>query len=148
MRIVKRNPTHWYWLMRSGCMVMLSIPFRLLPRSKQRRRIIFYDQMNGNVKAFVDYLISQAPQQYELYFLAMPPQQRTYPILPTGVRRLSPLRFWDMIMVARADCIITNFGVETLVYYQWFTNLLFVNVWHGVGFRNHTPNDFRLYKGY
>lgn len=152
MRIVKKDPRHWYYLIHSGINVWLSSPFRVLKKKRSKRRIVFYDQMNGNAKALAEYLIKNAPDEYEMFFLAFPPNQamysQEYSRVPKQIKRLSPLKLRDMIEVAKTDFIITNYGVETLVYYQWLTDIVFINLWHGMGYRDHQPEDFVLFKGY
>ncbi len=150
MRVNKKDPKHWYLLARSGANVVLSVPFRLFRKRGGKKRIVFYDQMNGNVEAFVQYLEKNAPDEYELYFLAFPEHHKLFPIAeqhPT-MQTLSMLRFRDMVKVAQADAIITAFGIETLVYYQKLTDIKFIDVWHGVPYRGYTPQFFSKYMGY
>jgi CDP-glycerol glycerophosphotransferase len=150
MRINKKSPTHWYYLARSGINVFLSVPFRPLGRRAGKKRIVFYDQMNGNIEAFVRYLVQHAKDDYELYYLAFPPHHRIFPLkrTDTGVQPLSMLRLRDMVKVARADAVITAFGIETLEYYQKFTDIKFIDVWHGLPFRGYTAENFRRFKNY
>lgn len=144
MKVNRRDPKHWYWLLRSGMNVVVSSPFRLAPRRHKRPRIVFYDQMNGNTKAFVSYL-QENNKKVDMYFLAFPEFQELYKNehdLPT----LSPLRLRDMIKVARSDAVITNFGTQTVVFYTWLTNLPFIDVWHGIPiFKGFVPKDFNSF---
>src|SRR5690606_5029853 len=61
---------------------------------------------------------------------------------------LSPLNIMDMAKVARSDAIITNFGIQTLVFYTYLTKIKFINVWHGVGWKGHSPEEFKFLKRY
>lgn len=146
MRIDRRNPIHWYYLIRSGVNVIASAPFRALRYHQDKPRIIFYDQMNGNAKALADYLLQYKPEEFDLYFLAFPPMHQVFPVDSHHIKPISMLRFRDMITTASAAAVITPTDIDTLVYYQRFTNIPFVNVWHGIGFRDHMPDDFRHFR--
>lgn len=113
----------------------------MFKKRSSRPQIVFYDQMNGNVKAFVDY-VQEAHKDADMYFLSFPEFQELYKdehTLPT----LSPLKLRDMIKVAQSDAVITNFGTQTMVYYTWLTKIPFIDVWHGIPiFKGFVPQDF------
>lgn len=121
--------------------VVVSSPFRLFRRRSGRPHIVFYDQMNGNVKAFVEYMQESHPD-VDMSFLSFPEFRELYKHehkLPT----LSPLKLRDMIKVAQCDAVITNFGTQTMVYYTWLTDIPFIDVWHGIPiFKGFVPEDF------
>lgn len=129
MKIDKDNPKHWYYLIRSALNVFLSMPFRLF-KSKNESVVVFYYQMHGNSKAISDYIGSHN-KQIKQYFLAFPEYQSIYKGRH-NLETLSPLRFRDMIKVAKSDVIITNYGAQTLIYLAKLTSIKFVDVWHGL----------------
>jgi len=130
MKVDKNNTGHWLLLIMSALFIFASMPFRLLPKDKKRKRVIFFYQMHGNSRHLSDY-IAQHDDSIEMYFLAFPEYLKIYEgqqDLPT----LNMLSFRDMIKVARSDAIITNYGALTLIYYAKYTNIKFVDVFHGI----------------
>src|SRR5690606_37098231 len=52
MKIDKRNPLHWWYLVLSGCWAMLAIAARpLLPRRKPHRVLLYGHKLGGNLLA-------------------------------------------------------------------------------------------------
>lgn len=148
MKIHKTNARHWYYLVHSGLNVVGSSLFRRLkPKNRSKKVLVFYDQMNGNSKAFVDYL-GKFKDEYEIYYLAFPEFQKIFPVSFDYVQTLNPLKFKDMVKVAQADAIIGNFGLQTLIFYQTLTDIKFIDVWHGVPYKGFTPKDFAFLNRY
>ncbi len=109
--------------------MFLALPFRLF-KKKNSKRVVFFYQMHGNSRMLSDYLAEHEPS-IEMYFLAFPEYLKVYEgkqDLPT----LSMIRFRDMIKVAQADVIITNYGALTLIYLAKLTSIKFVDTFHGI----------------
>lgn len=134
-------------MVRSGVNILLTIPLRVKRKKNEKPRIVFYDQMNGNVKAFVDFL-ERHKNKYEFYYLAYPEYHRSFPIEHSFVRPLSPLRLRDVMKVVQADVVITNYGLQTMLLILKLTNIKFVDVWHGIPYKGFTPSDFFFLNDY
>ena len=148
MRIDIKDPKHWYLLIVSGLAILCSIPFRWIrPRHKEKKTLVFYDQLNGNSKAFLDYL-GDYQEEYEMYFVALPKYLDAFPAEYSYVSALSPLRLRDMIKVAQSDVCITNFGLQTMLLFLYLTNIAFVDVWHGISYKGFDEKDFFFLKKY
>jgi CDP-glycerol glycerophosphotransferase (TagB/SpsB family) len=148
MRINRKEPKHWYYLVRGSLNLFISMPFRIFRNKKKKKQIVFYDQMNGNTKSFVEYLLQQKSNEYDIYYLAFPEMQRIFSSVPIGTKRLNPLKFLDMLTVSQSDVVISAFKPDMLVFYQFFTSIKFVDIWHGVPYRGYTENHFRDFKRY
>ena len=138
MKVDKNKLLHWVLLIISAANIFISMPFRLF-KKRDKNRVVFFYQIDGNVKAFVDYIQSNSKIGVEAFFLAFPEYLGAYKgkhNLPT----LNMLSLRDMIKVARSDVVITNYGALTLRYYAKFTGIKFVDVWHGLPMlKNQTP---------
>lgn len=137
MKVDKDNPKHWLLLILSGLIVFAAMPFRVF-RDKSKKRVVFFYQMHGNSKALAEY-IEQHDETIERYFLAFPQYLKIYEgkqDLPT----LSMLSLRDMIKVAQCSVLVTNYEILTLLYFAKFTNIKFVDTWHGIPMlKNQTP---------
>ena len=143
MKIDKKNPRHWFYLIRSGLYAFLSLTVRPFRRGKKRRVILYGHKLNGNLKAFADYYATRK-NNFELYFITLDPNY--YAQLNKenpSVEVLSMGKFRDMIKVAQSSVIITDHGLHTLAIYLKLTNIKFVDVWHGIGFKGEEAEGFR-----
>lgn len=147
MKINKKNPSHWIKLVISGINIVATAPLSFIPKNKRVKRVIFYDQMNGNSKAFSLYLRQNRPD-VEQYYLAFPDYHKLYPYKDHYVKPLNMLNIIDMAKVARSNAIITNFGIQTLVLYTYLTKIPFIDVWHGVPYKGFVPKDFSFLRRY
>ena len=123
-------------LLFSAALICIAAPFRLF-KSKKSKRVVFFYQMHGNALALSDY-ISENDQSIEAYFLAFPQYLKIYKDkqdLPT----LNMFSLKDMIVVAKSDVIVTNYGALTLVLLAKLTNIKFVDVFHGILFLKFAP---------
>lgn len=129
MKIDKDNPRHWLILITSALFVFAAIQFRIF-RNRKQKSIVFFYQMHGNSQALMEY-IQKNDDTIKMYFLAFPEYLSIYDgkqPLPA----LNMLNFFDMIKVAQSDAIITNYGALTLIYFAKFTNIKFVDTFHGI----------------
>ncbi len=129
MHVNKSKLWHWILLLWSAALVFLAIPFRVF-RNKKQKSVVFFYQMHGNSKALADY-IQEHDSSIKAYFLAFPEYLKIYEDKHT-LPSLSMLSFRDMIKVAQCDVLVTNYGPLTLVYLARFTNIKFVDVFHGI----------------
>lgn len=133
----KTNPRHILLLMISTFFLFLSIPLRKL-KSRDKKRIVFYYQMHGNSKALAEALQKKFPQ-YELLYLAYPKYRKIYSS-QHALKTLNPLNFFDMVKAAQSDVVVTNYEAHNLVYFAKYTDIKFVDVWHGLPMlKNQTP---------
>ncbi len=54
----------------------------------------------------------------------------------------------DMLLVGRCSAMITDHGLHAMRPFISMTNILFIDVWHGIPFKGFIPDDFRLQHRY
>lgn len=145
MKVERDKLLHWLLLLISGMNILIAIPFRLL-KKKDTKRVVFYYQMHGNNKALADY-IAENDKSIEMYFLAFPEYIKIYQG-KHNLRSLNMLNPFDMIKVAQSDVVVTNYGALTLVYLAKFTNIKFVDVWHGLPMLKNQTSKIMNYLNY
>lgn len=140
MKIDKSNPMHWVVLAISGLFVWLSIVARwLLGPSRKNTVVLYGHKYSGNLRALADHC-SAHHSDMPMYFLTL--DGLYYKELRTaGIKVLSMTSLKDMVRVARSQVIITDHGLHTLVWYRAFTNIKFVDVWHGIPYKGFVPAD-------
>lgn len=146
MKIDRRNPEHLRALAVSAAYSSAGVVLRPFIKRKNdsTRRIIFYGHtLNGNLKAFYDFLLQQ--QDYEPYFLAL--DVHYYKRLRDSSNNpetiLNALSFKDMMTVAKADAFITSHGIHLFSPFRALTDMKFIDVWHGVSYKGFGKNDFK-----
>ena len=151
MKIDKRNYRHWYILICSGIFALIGVVLRPFRRRREPLVVLYGHKLNGNLKAFADYLQHSSANQgkYTVAYATLDPQY--YPEVKAqnpNMEILSMRSLEDMIKISRASVIITSHGLHTLVLLKALTNIKFVNVWHGIGWKGHNPKEFSFLKGY
>lgn len=150
MKVRRTNPDHLVALAASASFSLLAALFRpIIKRKKRDKIIIFYGHtLNGNLKAFFDYLIKQ--EYFHPYFLAL--EKKYYKNLkkkaedPTTI--LSALSVKDMLLVARADVFITSHGLHLFTILKKLSNIKYVDVWHAVSYKGFSAYNFRRHHSY
>ncbi len=145
MKIDKKNPKHIKALLISGTFSLLGASMRpiLKLRKNKKKNIIFYGHtLNGNLKAFYDYLLEK--KGYNPYFLVL--DQAYYYTLKSSADYpetvLNALSLADMLKVAKADAFITSHGLHLLNPLRSFTNIKFIDVWHAVSYKGFGYKEF------
>jgi CDP-glycerol glycerophosphotransferase (TagB/SpsB family) len=54
----------------------------------------------------------------------------------------------DMLLVGRCCAMITDHGLHAMRPFISLTNILFIDVWHGIPFKGFVPDDFRVQHRY
>ena len=146
MKIDRRNPKHWRYLLQSGLYTLLAIPLRYLFKRKTSRPlvILYGHKLNGNLLALYRY-VNEHQQPWETRFLTLDPD---YARERSDLNPLLALRLRDMIRVAMADCIVTDHGLHAMFPLLYLTNIRFADVWHGVPFKGFVPASFRVQHRY
>jgi CDP-glycerol glycerophosphotransferase (TagB/SpsB family) len=146
---VKRENPAVRW--RTTLFILLAVCLRRL-RSRKRKRVVLYGpKYNGNSRAFAEYLQRSGANEgyYEVVYATSDPQYYRE-LLDSGdsVEVLSTQKFRHMMKIGRADAIITTHDMGDIVLLQKLTNVQCINVWHGIGWKGHVPEDFLFLKDY
>lgn len=143
MKIDRRNPMHWWLLLRSACWVLLAIIARLFRRQGGKRVVLLYGhKLGGNLLALHAGLLA-SPDEWDVAFLTLDPAYKRE-LEARGVRTVCASQVESVAWLARADAIVADHGLHTLVGLMHASNLRFFDVWHGIPFKGFDADDFRV----
>lgn len=129
MKVDKKNPWHWAILLISAGLLIIAIPARLLPPRKKRTVVLYGHKLNGNLLPFYEL----EDLEIDFYYLSL--DQEYLKTLTGKARILNGLKYTDLIILARANAIITDHGLHHFVMLKMLTNCKFIDVWHGVPYK-------------
>lgn len=148
MKIDKHKPLHWLLLLQQGLYTLIAIGLRhITPRPNKPVVVLYGHQLSGNLKALYEQWELTHKSQFEMYFLSLDPGYPTY-LEAQGVNVLRCSRLRDMIKVGRCSAIITDHGLHAMQPLIRLTNIMFIDVWHGIPFKGFIPSDFRVQHQY
>lgn len=146
MKIDKSRASHWLFLGVFTVNAFLALLLRWLLRGVRRDQVILYGhKLNGNLKAIQDR--ARAGEGPPMYFLTMDPayyrvlRQQGAPVL----LGLNPLH---MFRLARACALVSDHGLHSLEMFLRWSDLPFIDVWHGIPFKGFDGDDFRVQHRY
>jgi CDP-glycerol glycerophosphotransferase (TagB/SpsB family) len=148
MKLDKLQPLHWLYLLMFSINTLLAMLARLLWRGRDRRNIaiLYGHKLNGNLKAILDYS-NDANPRVQLYFLTMDPMYYRQ-LRRQGQPVLLALNPFDMLKLVFAYAIISDHGLHILILLLKYTDLRFIDVWHGIPFKGFDGDDFRVQHQY
>lgn len=147
MKIDKRNPRHWLYLVRFSVNILCGVLFRWLAGSQNTRLVLYGHKLNGNLKALYDHLVTAEATRFDVRYLVVDPVY-CRKLETAGVHVLNALRMRDCVAVCRAACVVTDHGPHALYFLQRTTSVKFVDVWHGIPFKGFDREDFHWLHGY
>ncbi|RLA45379.1 MAG: CDP-glycerol--glycerophosphate glycerophosphotransferase [Gammaproteobacteria bacterium] len=148
MKIDKRNPHHWLLLLQQSLYTLVAICARYVTRKPTKRLVVLYGhQLSGNLKALYDEWQLTRTEDFDCYFLSLDAQY-SQKLRAEGVNVLQCSKLRDMLRVGRCDAIITDHGLHAMGPLVRLTNILFIDVWHGIPFKGFTEETFRVQHRY
>lgn len=148
MKVDKFNFQHWALLAKQAIFTWLVILYRLfIQRPKKPIVALYGHQFAGNLKALYETWETEFQSTFSFYFLTLDDDQATQ-LARRKVRALSCSRLRDMLVLAKASAVITDHGLHTMTPLLRFTNIKFIDVWHGIPFKGFIPKDFKLQHRY
>jgi CDP-glycerol glycerophosphotransferase len=149
MKVDKKNPRHWFYLLRSGIYVLVAITWRMVSKreSDPKRVVLYGHKFNGNIKALADYCRTIEPN-FTLYFATLDPVYYEEIADEKSIIPLSLNRFRDVLVIGKSDVIVTDHGLHTLVFLLKLTSIKFADVWHGIAYKGFTAKDFNFMHPY
>lgn len=145
MKINRRDPRQLSTLALSVITSGFAVVVHWLMRPNQNKKtIIFYGHtLNGNLKAFFDFL--EREKEYRVFFLVLDDKYRSKLIgsgFPVG-KLLYALSIKDMYRVGHANAFITSHGLHFFSIIRRFSNIKFFDVWHGIPYKGFDVDDLR-----
>lgn len=147
MKIDKRNPRHWLLLFLQGLYSLPVIFLRLVNKREDPVIILYGHQLSGNLRALYREHHENPTTAIQLYFLCLDPKYCTE-LEHEGVSVLRCNRFRDMLKLARCQALVSDHGLHALLPLLHFTDIRFIDVWHGIPFKGFIPESFSLQHKY
>lgn len=148
MKIDRRKPRHWLYLLLMGLNVVAAIVLRpLLHRRRSGKVLLYGHKRNGNLLAIHEWVLQHRPQGLDLYYLTMDPayyQQLRREGVPCVLAIAPSAIGW----LATADAIVSDHGLHAMRFMLGTTDMKFFDVWHGIPFKGFDADDFRLQHRY
>ncbi|MCP5003997.1 MAG: CDP-glycerol--glycerophosphate glycerophosphotransferase [Planctomycetes bacterium] len=105
--------------------------------------ILYGHKLNSNLKGIYDYSTSSKYDQINVYYLTMDPAYYRE-LKACGVNALLATKLSTALFLANTRCIVSDHGLHLLIILLKFSNIKFVDVWHGIPFKGFDPDDFRI----
>lgn len=142
MKINKKNLFHWLYLLWVGLVIVLFLPFRLVRNKKNKIVLLYGHKLHGNLNAIYEYSLKNKEiiQDIKIFFLTIDPKY--FHEIQDKDHILFALNPFDLQKVVLANCIISDHGLHVFQLLLKFTNIKFVDVWHGIPFKGFIPADF------
>lgn len=148
MKIDKGDPGHWLILLRQGLYTLLAICARHLQAKPRGPVVVLYGhQLSGNLKALYEKWQHSYTDAFDCYFLSLDPRYGKI-LKSEGVNVLRCGNLRDMLLVGRCSAIITDHGLHAMSPFISLTNILFIDVWHGIPYKGFIPDNFRVQHRY
>ena len=149
MKIDKKNPKHWLYLLRSIIYISFSILLRAFWHRKGQNRITLYGhKYNGNLKTFADYALEK--NKYTISFATLDPEYYAELLKSNlDVEILYLQSFKDVLKISKSVAIITDRWAPTLSPFIYLRIIPFFDVWHGIQiFKKFKQDELDMYKKY
>ena len=148
MKIDTKNPFHWLYLVIFSLNTLAAAILRPFVRRKSGGLVLLYGhKLNSNLKAVYDFSRNSGENGPALCFLTIDPGY--YRELKTAGERViiatNPL---NIIIISRCDVIVSDHGLHALKILLRWSDIRFVDVWHGIPFKGFDADDFRTQHAY
>lgn len=150
MKIDKNNPRHWFYLLLMGVNAVMAVVLRPLLHQKNQKpkQVLLYGhKLNGNLLAIHNHLCEHAGAEFDVAFLTM---DKAYyrQLQAEGINCVLATRPQAIKRLSTVDAIISDHGLHCLSVLINTTDIKFIDVWHGFGFKGHEWRDFRVLRRY
>jgi len=148
LKIDKRNLKHWLLLAQQAIFTTAAIALRPFNRKPETPLVLLYGhQLSGNLKALYEEWQRRYTGELSMHFLSLDPAYGSQ-LEQQGTNVLRCNRFSDMLALTKASVIITDHGLHAMQPLLQFTDITFIDVWHGIPFKGFVPDDFRTQHRY
>lgn len=142
MKVDRNNPRHWIILFTSAILLIFALPWRLIPNRKKKIVILYGHKLNGNLLPFYEL------NDKKLEFFYMSLDREYLESLHGRPRILNGIKYKDLIMLARADVMITDHGLHHFAMLKKLTACRFIDVWHGIPYKGFGLKNFPSIRDY
>ncbi len=135
-------------LAKQAVFTLLVMALRPFSRRPATPMVVMYGhQLSGNLKALYEEWQRSFTQSFSLHFLSLDPDYSAK-LEQEGVNVLRCNRLRDMLALRKTTVMITDHGLHAMTPLVRFTDIKFIDVWHGIPFKGFVPDDFRLQHRY
>jgi CDP-glycerol glycerophosphotransferase len=140
LKIERDNPTHWVYAAAFAITLVLVVILRPFHRRRGRPLVLLYGhKLNGNLLA-----LHRGLEETELDFAYLTMDARYHRSLRAeGIPNLLAYSWTGFTSLLRAWCVVTDHGPQLMAWLPLLTDLVFVDVWHGIPFKGWTASDFK-----
>jgi CDP-glycerol glycerophosphotransferase (TagB/SpsB family) len=144
MKIDKYNFSHWVLLTRLFIVALAATIIR--PFVKKHSLALFYGhKLNGNLLG----IFNQATSKSHINAIFMSMDNKYIDLLhKDNIRAINCTKLNSIITIASAKVIITDHGLHALLFFKYFSDAKFIDVWHGIPYKGFDKNDFKLQHTY
>lgn len=150
MKIDRKRPSHWLYLVLAGVHALLARVLRKLlrPGVGSRPLILLYGhKLNGNLLALYRQLRNGVPMVWRPVFLTLDPAYYKH-LRAQGVDCALVTRPSSVNLLVHAAAMVTDHGLHSLQVLLGKSGLRFFDVWHGIPFKGFNADDFRIQHRY
>jgi CDP-ribitol ribitolphosphotransferase len=148
LKIDTKNPFHWLYLIVFSLNTLAAATLRPFVRRKSGGLVLLYGhKLNSNLKAVYDFSRISGESGPDLCFLTIDPAC-SRELKTAGERVLLATNPMNIIKIAGCDVIVSDHGLHALKILLRFSNIRFVDVWHGIPFKGFDADDFRTQHDY
>lgn len=147
MKIDKKKPEHWWFLLKFGLYSLVGLVLRVFVNKKNKVVFLYGHKLNGNLSALYDYHTKNGSSEIDLYFLTMDPAYWSE-LEGRGVNVELVSRPSFITKLAHCSCVISDHGLHSFVIALWLSDIKFVDVWHGIPFKGFDREDFKVQRKY
>jgi CDP-glycerol glycerophosphotransferase len=148
LKIDTKNPFHWLYLVVFSLNTLVAAILRPFVRRKSGGLVLLYGhKLNSNLKAVYNFSRNSGENGPALCFLTIDPAY-SRELKTAGERVLLAINPLNIIKIAGCDVIVSDHGLHALKILLRFSNIRFVDVWHGIPFKGFDADDFRTQHDY
>ena len=148
MKIDKRNPLHWLYLLLLGINVIFATLLRPLLHRRATGRVLLYGhKRSGNLRSIHDWVLEHRPEGLDMRYLTMDPSYYQE-LRRHGVPCVLAIGPAAIAWLGTADAVVSDHGLHAMEFMLGTTDLRFFDVWHGIPFKGFDANDFKIQRQY
>jgi len=148
MKINKKSPQHWLSLFRFTIVVIIGLVLRRFTSPPTIPTVILYGhKLNGNLKALYDYISKNHAGEIQIIFITMDSDYHQQ-LATNGITSANANSLKTAMLIAKTACVVSDHGLHSLELALRFSNIKFVDVWHGIPFKGFDASDFRTQQKY
>jgi CDP-glycerol glycerophosphotransferase (TagB/SpsB family) len=148
MKIDKRNPMHWLYLILSAICVVAALFLRpFVGRGKRPLVLLYGHKLNGNLKSLYDEIDAHAEVPFDFAFMTLEPAyyRNLLQLDKSVILGFSPAA---IVALARCRCVVSDHGLHTMSWLPRLRSIAFIDVWHGIPFKGWDADDFLVQHHY